>query len=75
MSLDVNIICFSISFGFIEKTEFTPVVFLCCYSGNCCHSITSNAVTVFISACIPAPPEESDPAMIKIFDFGFKLIY
>jgi len=25
-------------------------------------------VTVLISACIPAPPEESDPAIIKILD-------
>ena len=31
------------------------------------------AVTVFISACIPAPPEESDPAIINTFDFVFKL--
>jgi len=28
---------------------------------------------VLISACIPAPPDESDPAIIKIFDFGFNL--
>jgi hypothetical protein len=26
-----------------------------------------------ISAWIPAPPDESDPAMINIFDFGFNL--
>ena len=32
-----------------------------------------NTVTVFKSACIPAPPDESEPAMIKIFDFGFNL--
>jgi len=30
-------------------------------------------VTVLISACIPAPPDESDPAIIKILDFIFKL--
>ena len=30
-------------------------------------------VTVLMSACIPAPPEESEPAIISIFDFGFKL--
>ena len=34
-----------------------------------------NDVTVLISAWIPAPPEESDPAIINIFDFGFNLIY
>ena len=32
-------------------------------------------VIVLISACIPAPPEESDPAIIKILDLGFKLFY
>jgi hypothetical protein len=31
-------------------------------------------VTVFISAWIPAPPEESEPAMINILDLSFKLI-
>jgi hypothetical protein len=30
-------------------------------------------VTVFISAWIPAPPEESEPAIINTFDFVFKL--
>jgi len=34
-----------------------------------------SVVTVFISACIPAPPDESEPAIIKILDFIFKLIY
>ena len=33
------------------------------------------AVTVLMSACIPAPPEESDPAIINILDFGFNLLY
>ena len=28
-------------------------------------------VTVLISACIPAPPEESEPAIINTLDFGF----
>ena len=27
-------------------------------------------VTVLISACIPAPPEESDPAIIRILEFN-----
>ena len=30
-------------------------------------------VTVLMSACTPAPPEESEPAIIKILDFIFKL--
>ena len=30
-------------------------------------------VTVLISACIPAPPEESEPATINILDFISKL--
>jgi len=33
-----------------------------------------SAVTVLISACMPAPPEESDPAIIKIFDLGFNAL-
>ena len=33
------------------------------------------AVTVLISAWIPAPPEESDPAIIKILELGFNLLY
>ena len=32
-----------------------------------------SAVTVLISACMPAPPEESEPAIIRILDFIFKL--
>jgi hypothetical protein len=32
-----------------------------------------SAVTVFMSACIPAPPEESDPAIINTLDLGFNL--
>ena len=31
------------------------------------------AVTVLISACIPAPPEEFDPAIINILDLGFNI--
>ena len=31
-------------------------------------------VIVFISACIPAPPEESEPAITNILDFNFNLI-
>ena len=31
------------------------------------------AVTVFMSACIPAPPLESDPAIINTLDLGFNL--
>jgi hypothetical protein len=29
------------------------------------------AVTVLISAWIPAPPDESEPAIISTFDLGF----
>ena len=32
-----------------------------------------NVVTVLMSACIPAPPDESEPAIISILEFGFKL--
>ena len=32
-----------------------------------------SAVTVLMSAWIPAPPDESEPAMINIFDLGFSL--
>ena len=34
---------------------------------------TPRLAAVLISAWIPAPPDESDPAIIKIFDFIFKL--
>ena len=38
------------------------------------YSMTAvTAVTVFISAWMPAPPDESDPAIIKILEFGFNL--
>ena len=30
-----------------------------------------SAVTVFISAWMPAPPDESEPAIINILDLGF----
>ena len=33
-----------------------------------------SAVIVLISACMPAPPEESDPAITKILDFIFNLL-
>ena len=32
-----------------------------------------SAVTVLMSACIPAPPEESDPAIINTLDLDFNL--
>ena len=32
-------------------------------------------LTVLISACIPAPPEESEPAIINTFEFILNLIY
>jgi hypothetical protein len=31
-------------------------------------------VTVFISACMPAPPDESEPAIINTLDFVFNLL-
>jgi hypothetical protein len=31
------------------------------------------AVIVLISAWMPAPPDESDPAITNILDFGFNL--
>ena len=35
--------------------------------------IVLDPVMVFISAWIPAPPDESDPAIIKILELGFNL--
>ena len=71
--MHVNKICFSISFGSIGTTDFTPVVFCAVKAVIAVIAYPPKEVTVLISACIPAPPEESDPAIIKIFDLGFNL--
>ena len=63
-----------ISIGFIGKIDFTPVVFCDVTAVIAVIAYEPRAVTVFISACMPAPPEESDPAIIKIFDLGFNIL-
>ncbi len=40
---------------------------------NITHKHTS--ITVLISACIPAPPEESEPAIINTLDFVFTILF
>ena len=75
MSLHVNKICFSIYFGSIGTTDFTPVVFCAVKAVIAVIAYDPRVVIVLISACIPAPPDESDPAIIRILDLGFNLIY
>jgi len=52
-------------------TDFTPVVFWTVRAVKAVIAYEPKLVAVFISACIPAPPEESDPAIINILDLGF----
>ena len=53
--------------------DLTPVVFCDVTAVIAVIAYDPSTVTVLISACIPAPPDESDPAIIKILDFGFNL--
>ena len=54
-------------------TDFTLFVFWTVTAVTAVIEYTPRLVAVLISAWMPAPPDESDPAMIKIFDFIFKL--
>ena len=54
-------------------TDFTLFVFWTVTAVNAVIEYMPKLVAVLISAWMPAPPDESDPAMIKIFDFIFKL--
>ena len=69
----VNSIWFEISFGSIGTIDFTPVVFWIVTAVIAVIAYEPKAVIVLISAWIPAPPDESDPAIINILDFGFNL--
>ena len=74
MSSEVNSICLDISFGEIETMELTPVVFCDVNAVMAVIAYEPSEVTALISACIPAPPEESEPAIINTFDLGFNLL-
>ena len=50
---------------------FTPLVFCAVRAVNTVAAYTLKNVNVFISACMPAPALESEPA-IKSTDFFFK---
>ena len=50
-----------------------PVVFCDVMAVIAVMAYDPSEVTVLISACIPAPPEESEPAIINTLDLGFKL--
>jgi hypothetical protein len=54
--------------------DLTPVVFCVVTAVIAVIAYEPSAVTVLISAWIPAPPDESDPAIIKILDLGFNII-
>ena len=73
ISFEVNSICFEIFFAVIGTIDETPVVFCEVIAVIAVIAYEPRDVTVLISACIPAPPEESDPAIIKILDFIFNL--
>ena len=73
ISFEVNSICFEISFAVIGTIDETPVVFCEVIAVIAVIAYEPRDVTVLISACMPAPPEESDPAIIKILDFIFNL--
>ena len=73
ISLQVKIICFEISRGLIGTIELTPVVFCEVIAVIAVIAYEPRAVTVLISAWMPAPPEESEPATINTLDFGFNL--
>ena len=73
ISFAVNSIWLEISLASIETIDFIPVVFWDVIAVIAVIAYEPRAVTVFISAWIPAPPDESDPAIINIFDLGFKL--
>ena len=74
ISFEVNSICFEIYFAGIGTIDETPVVFCEVIAVIAVIAYEPRDVTVLISACIPAPPDESDPAIIKILDFIFNLI-
>jgi hypothetical protein len=50
------------------------VVFCIVTAVSAVSAYEPSAVAVLISAWMPAPPEESDPAIIKILDLGFNII-
>ena len=54
--------------------ESTPNVFCEVIAVIAVIAYEPRLVIVFISACIPAPPEESEPAITNILDFNFNLI-
>ena len=51
--------------------DFTPVVFWAVIAVIAVIAYEPKAVTVLISAWMPAPPDESDPAIIRTLDLGF----
>ena len=74
ISFDVNSIWFLISFIGTFNMENTPDVFCEVIAVIAVIAYEPRLVIVFISACIPAPPEESEPAITNILDFSFNLI-
>ena len=73
ISLHVNTIWFKISFGSIGTIDLTPGVFCDVIAVIAVIAYEPKAVIVLISAWIPAPPEESEPAIINTLDFDFNL--
>ena len=62
-------ICCLIKSGSIPTTPWTPSVFWAVSAVTAVIAKPPSAVTVLMSACIPAPPPESDPATIRTRPF------
>ena len=71
LKFDENSICLEISVCDTGNIDETPVVFCDVTAVNAVIAYDPKDVTVLMSACMPAPPEESEPAIIKILDFIF----
>ena len=60
-------ICSSIIFGLISWMSITRAVFSATTETITLMPNTPCAAMVFRSACTPAPPEQSEPAMVSTF--------
>ena len=74
ISFDVNSIWLEISLIGIGIIDLTPVVFWAVTAVIAVIAKEPREVTDLISAWMPAPPEESDPAIINILDLIFNLL-
>src|SRR5438034_4886457 len=69
MSSSTTSICWRMNSGAIGKTPKTPSVFCAVSAVTAVAAKASSIVTVLMSAWMPAPPPESEPAMISTRPF------